>query len=107
MPRTSAELALREAAQKWGLKSVAVAGQILEDDNVQPSTRLQAAELLLNRGFGRPAQPLSNPDLTPLDWNGMDTGMLLNALHRIESTINGTIETSDAEVTDIAGPIQH
>jgi hypothetical protein len=85
----SAELELRAAAQAWGKKAVKVAADIMQDEDVAPNTRLQAADLLLNRGFGKPIQPHANPDLSPIDWNAMGTGELLEILRKMEMSLNG------------------
>lgn len=84
----SKELELRAAAQKWGLKGVKVAAGIMEDEDVPPHVRLQAVSLLHDRGFGRPIQPHANPDLSPIDWNSMQTGDLLEVLRKIEMSLN-------------------
>jgi hypothetical protein len=94
-PRTSAELELRSLAQKWGKKAVATAARIMEDEEVQPGTRLQAADLLLNRGYGKPIQPHANPDLSPIDFNSMGTEELLGVLRRIETQLNNVPDAGD------------
>jgi hypothetical protein len=60
---------------------------IMRDRSVSAATRLAAAENVLNRGHGRPIQPHSNPDLTPLDWSKMGTEELMTAIARLEAAL--------------------
>jgi hypothetical protein len=60
---------------------------IMRDKSVSAATRLTAAEAILSRGHGKPIQPHSNPDLSPIDWNSMGTEELLVAMRKLETML--------------------
>jgi len=87
-PRTSSELDVRKLAQRFTRPAIATAAAIMRNRDNNASVRLAAAELLLNRGHGRPIQPHSNPDLTPLDFNQMSLEQLLEASQRMRMALD-------------------
>jgi hypothetical protein len=48
--------ALKQACRRFTASSVRVAGEILLDERNSATTRLKAAEWLMDRGYGRPSQ---------------------------------------------------
>lgn len=84
MPRHGAELELRRLAQRHTRPALATIVSIMRNRDNPPAVRLNAADMVLNRGHGKPIQPHANPDLSPLDWNSMPTEELLSALQRLE-----------------------
>lgn len=85
---TAVEQEVRALAQNYGPEAIETAAKIMRNTKNTAGVRLQAVDLLLNRGFGRPIQPHSNPDLSPLDFNSMGTEDLLDVLRRIENQLN-------------------
>ena len=57
-PRTVA--GLKEAAQAHTETALHVLAGIMADDTVQPNARVQAAQALLDRGYGKPPQHNTN-----------------------------------------------
>ena len=55
---------LREMAQIYAPEAVNVLARIAMDDNCAPAARVSAVNALLDRGYGRPAQPDPTPDDT-------------------------------------------
>ena len=50
-----------------------------------PAVRLQAAAMVLERGHGKPIQPVANPDLTPLTLGNMEDDDLVKLAGRVSS----------------------
>lgn len=80
---TSAELEVRRLAQKHTLPALKTIVEIMGNKDNAPAVRLTAADMVLNRGHGKPIQPHANPDLSPLDWNSMSDEELINAMGRL------------------------
>lgn len=78
---------LQQLARTHTRAALAVEVSIMRDKSVSAATRLTAAEAVLNRGHGRPIQPHSNPDLSPLDWNNMQPNELLVAMRKLEQML--------------------
>lgn len=62
--RPKGEAKVREAAQAAGPKALAVLVDALKDDDAR--VRIKAAEILLDRGFGRPAQAITGAEGGPV-----------------------------------------
>ena len=63
--RPKGEAKVREAAQAAGPKALAVLIDALAD--VDARVRLKAAEILLDRGFGKPAQAVTGAEGGPIE----------------------------------------
>lgn len=86
-PRTSSELDVQKLAQRFTRQAIATAASIMHNRDNAPNVRLAACDLILNRGHGRPIQPHSNPDLTPLDFTKMSMEELLVAVERMDQVL--------------------
>lgn len=81
---------LQQLARTHTRAAVATMVTIMRDKTVSAATRLTAAESILSRGHGRPIQPHSNPDLSPIDWNAMAPNELLVAMRKLEQLLGET-----------------
>lgn len=54
-----------EAARDYGEKALKALSDVMEDAKAPPSARVSAASALLDRGFGKPTQPISGDDDAP------------------------------------------
>ena len=52
----SPQSALKQACRQFTASAVRIAGEILLNKQNSPTTRLKAAEWLMDRGYGRPSQ---------------------------------------------------
>ena len=60
---SSAKKDISERAKSHGASALAVLSQIMKDKQAPHAARVSAANALLDRGFGKPAQTISgNPD---------------------------------------------
>lgn len=89
-PRTSVELDVRALAQKFTVDAIQTAAKIMLNTKNPPAVRLSAADLLLKRGHGMPIQPVSNPDLTPLNFAEMSDDMLITSAARLDAMLAKT-----------------
>lgn len=65
--RPKADMELRSLAQKHCPRAIQRLSEIMESDNEKAAAF--AANALLDRGFGKPTQPLSGPDGEPITFN--------------------------------------
>jgi len=70
-PPDSKMLDLRDMARKLTRGAMATILAIMRNPGNQPNVRLTAAAMVLERGHGKPIQPVSNPDLSPLNLGDM------------------------------------
>lgn len=85
--RTSSELDVRELARRFNRSSIATAASIMHNRDNAPSVRLAAADLLLNRGNGRPIQPHSDADGKPLNFGEMSLEQLAEGLNKLNAML--------------------
>lgn len=57
--RTPMPAEMMELARASAPKALELAARYIDDDELDPRVRLKAAELLLDRGYGKPAQSVS------------------------------------------------
>jgi hypothetical protein len=60
-----ATAAVREVAQKYTVEAVEALAEVMRDATAPPAARVSAATALLDRGHGRPTQPISGDDAMP------------------------------------------
>src|SRR6266700_5697679 len=60
-----ATAAVREVAQKYTVEAVEALAAVMRDATAPPAARVSAATALLDRGHGRPTQPISGDDEMP------------------------------------------
>lgn len=53
---------IRSLARAHTEKAVQVLGGIMSNEDVPPAARVQAAQALLDRGWGKPTQPISGDE---------------------------------------------
>ena len=53
---------LRELARTYTEDAIRTVAELMLSDSTPPNVRIQAADLLLNRGWGRPVQAIEGPD---------------------------------------------
>lgn len=82
----SEELELRRLAQKWTRPALAKIIRVMRGTS-DDKTALLAANMILERGHGKPIQPHSNPDLSPLNWAEMSTEDLMAAMQRLQDAL--------------------
>jgi hypothetical protein len=59
---------VREIAQKYTVEAVEALAAVMRDPKVPPAARVSAATALLDRGHGRPTQPISgDEDMPPIE----------------------------------------
>jgi hypothetical protein len=81
--------ALKQACRRFTASSVRVAGEILLDERNSATTRLKAAEWLMDRGWGKPSQSVEmSISEQPTDALKEQARML--ALRIAEAGIDGT-----------------
>lgn len=64
--RPKANKELQETARNYADEALLALAEILKDGSASPSARVAAAQALLDRGYGKPNQPMSNEDGSPL-----------------------------------------
>ena len=63
-----ATIAVREIAQQYTTEAVEALAAVMRDPKVPPAARVSAATALLDRGHGRPTQPLAGDDgMAPIE----------------------------------------
>lgn len=67
---------VRELAQEHGPTAVGILARIMADETSKPVERIRAAEVLLDRGYGRPMQTLEHADVTPGGLEGKPVSLL-------------------------------
>jgi hypothetical protein len=60
-----ATAAVREIAQKYTVEAVEALAAVMRDATAPPAARVSAATALLDRGHGKPTQPVSGDDEMP------------------------------------------
>ncbi len=60
-----ATAAVREVAQKYTVEAVEALAAVMRDATAPPAARVSAATALLDRGHGKPTQPISGDDEMP------------------------------------------
>lgn len=83
----SKTLELRDLARKGTRSALATILTIMRNKDNNAGVRLTAAGMILDRGHGKAIQPVANPDLTPLDFNNMETDDLLKLSARVSMGI--------------------
>jgi hypothetical protein len=73
---------------------------IMHNRDSVPAVRLTAAAMVLERGHGKPIQPVSNPDLTALNFAEMTDEQLA----RLADRVGDAIEVAKASIAHRAGP---
>jgi hypothetical protein len=66
MPRKRIPVDLRSLARSYTEVCVRTLAALVVQETVAPAARVAAAGLLLDRGWGRPAQPVASEDGQPL-----------------------------------------
>lgn len=99
---------LRELCRTHTRAAVMTTLEIMRDKTVSAATRLTAADNILSRGHGKPAQEqrLANVDGTAIDWNSMSTEQLVVAIARLEAALGEKDPSLPAYMTDQDAP-QH
>jgi hypothetical protein len=64
-----------------------------------PAVRLTAAAMLWERGYGRPIQPVANPDLSFINFAEISDEQLA----RLADRVGGAIEVAKAAIADRDG----
>jgi hypothetical protein len=57
--------AVRDIAQEYTVEAVEALAAVMRDSNAPPAARVSAATALLDRGHGRPTQPIAGDDRMP------------------------------------------
>lgn len=57
---------IKAIAQKHGEAAIKALVKLLNDEDTPPQTKVSAANSLLDRGYGKPAQAITGADDTPL-----------------------------------------
>ncbi len=60
-----ATAAVREIAQQYTVEAVEALAAVMRDATAPPAARVSAATALLDRGHGKPTQPISGDDEMP------------------------------------------
>lgn len=88
-PKADSEtIELRDACRRWSRSALATVLTVMRNPKNKPETRLAAANVILDRGYGKPAQPVVNPDGSAIDFRNMNDDDLL----RIHSRTGAIIE---------------
>lgn len=86
--KTSTELDVKNLARRFTRQSIATAAVIMHNTRNPPMVRLAAADLILRRGWGNPANVHQNPDGTALDFGAMSEEQLIEALGKISGVLD-------------------
>lgn len=87
VPLTSKELDLMKLARANTRSAFATVLTIMRDRGNAAQVRLAAADIVLNRGHGKPTQYHANPDGSPLDFSKMSTEELRLGMKRLEAAL--------------------
>lgn len=71
-----------ELAREHGPTAIVTLAKIMADEENKPAERIRAAEVLLDRGFGRPMQTLEHADVTPLEQEPPNLIKVMSELRR-------------------------
>lgn len=105
--RPKRDAAINGAARKHAMRAIETAVAIMDDDTVAPKTRLAAASLILDRGYGKPAQTIDATISDERDIRDLTTselarraGELTSRIDELAARIAGT-GTSPDEPADV------
>ena len=86
--RGSEEIAVQTLARAHTVEAMETLLEVMRCKDAAHSARTVAANSLLDRGWGKPITPVSNPDLTPLDLGDLSDEQLDDAIARIEQRLS-------------------
>src|SRR5215470_17365598 len=76
-PREAREV--QELARSYGPKAIMCLGRIMEDNDAPHASRVAAASIILDRGYGKPIQPTV---IAAVPFEDLDDGALLQTIMR-------------------------
>lgn len=76
----------REAFLSWAPEARAVLTQMMLNKRLAPETRLRAAMAVLDRGLGRPPQPITGDDGGPIAVTSVEIAHILGKIEALAKT---------------------
>ena len=100
--RSKALASVVEEARKHTADAIRVAASIMNDTKASSSSRIAAAELLLNRGWGKPTQSVELPTDPAAD-SPLSTASEIDTARRVALILEKGIRLAHADGYDVHG----